>query len=98
MVFLVSLAMLLEPLAVLATGATQLQNNLSGLDRVLDLLAEPREMAASPGSISLTKGSVAGRITLEGVGFTYPGVDAPVLSGIDLDVEPGEVVALVGRS
>ena len=49
MMFLVYLAMLLEPLAVLATSATQFQNNLSGFDRVLDLLAEPREMAAQPG-------------------------------------------------
>ena len=49
MMFLVYLAMLLEPLAVLATSATQLQNNLSGFDRVLDLLAEPREMAARAG-------------------------------------------------
>ena len=46
MMFLVYLAMLLEPIAVLATSATQLQNNLSGFDRVLDLLDEPREMAS----------------------------------------------------
>lgn len=98
MMFLVYLAMLLEPLAVLATGATQLQNNLSGFDRVLDLLAEPREMASSPGSTRPAAASVAGRITLQGVGFTYPTVDEPVLSGIDLDVEPGEMIALVGRS
>jgi ATP-binding cassette subfamily B protein len=98
MMFLVYLAMLLEPLAVLATSATQLQNNLSGFDRVLDLLAEPREMASNPDSISITRDSVAGRITLDRVGFTYPTVDTPVLHEISLDVEPGEVIALVGRS
>ena len=48
MMFLVYLAMLLEPMAVLATSVTQFQNNLSGFDRVLDLLAEPREMAELP--------------------------------------------------
>jgi len=98
MMFLVYLAMLLEPLAVLATGATQLQNNLSGFDRVLDLLAEPREMASRPGAVSVSKRSTAGRVTLDGVGFTYPNSVDPVLRGIDLDVEPGEVIALVGRS
>src|SRR5258707_14675506 len=36
MMFLVYLAMLLEPLAVLATSVSQLQNNLSGFDPVLD--------------------------------------------------------------
>jgi ATP-binding cassette subfamily B protein/subfamily B ATP-binding cassette protein MsbA len=98
MMFLVYLAMLLEPMAVLATGFTQLQNNLSGFDRVLDLLAEPREMASRPGSRAIRKADVAGRITLEGVGFHYPGTDAQVLRGIDLDVRPGETIALVGRS
>jgi ATP-binding cassette subfamily B protein/subfamily B ATP-binding cassette protein MsbA len=90
--------MLLEPLAVLVTSATQLQNNLSGFDRVLDLLAEPREMADHPGHRVVRKGAVAGRIALEGVSFTYPGGDRPVLRDIDLEVEPGEVIALVGRS
>ncbi len=50
MMFLVYLAMLLEPIAVLATSVTQLQNNLSGFDRVLDLLDEPRELAPRPGA------------------------------------------------
>jgi ATP-binding cassette subfamily B protein/subfamily B ATP-binding cassette protein MsbA len=98
MMFLVYLAMLLEPLAVLATSVAQLQNNLSGFDRVLDLLAEPREMADHPGHRVVRKGTVAGRITFEGVSFTYPGGDRPVLRDIDLEVEPGEVIALVGRS
>jgi ATP-binding cassette subfamily B protein/subfamily B ATP-binding cassette protein MsbA len=98
MMFLVYLAMLLEPLAVLATTGTQLQNNLSGFDRVLDLLAEPREMADHPGHRVVKKSAVQGRITLEGVSFAYPGTSRLVLRGIDLEVEPGEVVALVGRS
>ena len=98
MMFLVYLAMLLEPLAVLATSATQLQNNLSGFDRVLDLLAEPREMVSNPGAIAVPKRSVLGRISLENVGFTYPTGDSAVLSNVNLEVEAGSVIALVGRS
>jgi ATP-binding cassette, subfamily B, bacterial len=98
MMFLVYLAMLLEPVALIASNLTDLQNNLSGFDRVLDLLAEPREMASRPGSIVVRKGDVAGRISLEGVGFRYPGGEAEVLRDVDLEVEPGEVIALVGRS
>jgi ATP-binding cassette subfamily B protein/subfamily B ATP-binding cassette protein MsbA len=41
---------------------------------------------------------VRGRITLEGVGFTYPGQAQAVLRGIDLDAQPGEMIALVGAS
>ena len=96
--FLVYLAMLLEPMAVLATSVTQFQNNLSGFDRVLDLLAEPREMAEHPGTRKLDKKRVVGRLSLEGVGFMYPGTSRMVLRDIDLEVEPGETIALVGRS
>jgi ATP-binding cassette subfamily B protein len=98
MMFLVYLAMLLEPVAVLATSVTQLQNNLSGFDRVLDLLAEPREMADQPGALTVSRANVEGRITLEQVSFSYPGSDHRVLHDINLDVQPGEVIALVGRS
>ena len=56
MMFLVYLAMLLEPMAVLATSVTQFQNNLAGFDRVLDLLAEPREMADCPGTSPCLQG------------------------------------------
>jgi ATP-binding cassette subfamily B protein/subfamily B ATP-binding cassette protein MsbA len=98
MMFLVYLAMLLEPMAVLATSVTQFQNNLSGFDRVLDLLAEPREMADCPGTRAVAKRAVAGRITLQNVGFVYPGTARQVLREIDLEVEPGETIALVGRS
>lgn len=98
MMFLVYLAMLLEPLAVIATSVTQLQNNLAGFDRVLDLLSESREMADRPGAVVVRKRSAAGRIRLDGVTFRYPGADLLVLRGIDLDVEPGEAIALVGRS
>ena len=98
MMFLVYLAMLLEPLAVLATSVTQWQNNLSGFDRVLDLLAEPIEMADRPGTVQVRAADVAGRITFENVSFAYPNTSRAVLRGLDLVIEPGEVIALVGRS
>ena len=46
MMFIVYLAMLLEPLAVLVESSTAFQSNLAGLERVLDLLAEPRNALA----------------------------------------------------
>jgi ATP-binding cassette subfamily B protein/subfamily B ATP-binding cassette protein MsbA len=98
MMFLVYLAMLLEPVTVIATSLTQLQGNLAGFDRILDLLAEPREMASSAPGIQLRKSLVRGRITLDRVSFRYPGSDPWVLREVSLEVEPGEVLALVGRS
>ena len=79
MMFLVYLAMLLEPMAVLATSVTQFQNNLSGFDRVLDLLAEPREMVDCPGTLAISKSAVSGGIRLQNVCFTYPGTSRLVL-------------------
>ncbi|AMV37772.1 ABC transporter ATP-binding protein [Planctomyces sp. SH-PL62] len=98
MMFLVYLTMLLEPMAVLATSVTLFQNQLSGFDRVLDILAEPREMTDQPGERKVVKGRIAGRITLQDVSFSYPGSDRMVLSQVNLDVKPGETIALVGRS
>jgi ATP-binding cassette subfamily B protein len=96
--FLFYLIMLLGPLAMLASSATTFQNNLAGLDRVLDLLDEPREMPPTPSAVSLKAADVRGRITLRGVSFRYPGSSQHVLRDIHLDVQPGETIALVGRS
>ncbi len=43
--------------------------------------------------------SLEGRIELREVGFRYGGPESPqILSGITLDIEPGRMIALVGRS
>ena len=41
---------------------------------------------------------VKGKIVFNHVSFSYPGDHAPVLQDIDLTVEPGERIALVGPS
>jgi ATP-binding cassette subfamily B protein/subfamily B ATP-binding cassette protein MsbA len=98
MMFLVYLLMLLEPLAALVQSATQFQNSLSGLDRVLDLLEEPREMAARPGVVKVDRSSCVGNIAFENVSFTYPGTETSALREITLEIAAGQTVALVGPS
>lgn len=98
MMFLAYLAMLLGPLAVLANSATQFQSDLAGLDRVLDLLAEPAEMVPTPDAIRLEASDVEGAVTIRDLNFQYPGSDERVLRHIDIDVRPGEMIALVGPS
>ena len=98
MMFLVYLTMLLEPLAVLAESATSLQSGLAGLDRVLDRLAEPQEMPAAPGAITVDPRTTEGRIVLNHVSFHYPGANDLVLKDVNLTAEPGQMIALVGPS
>lgn len=61
-------------------------------------IAEREPDAALP----LSRAAVAdrGRVTLAGVGKTYAGATGPVtaLAGISLDIQPGEIFAIIGRS
>ncbi|MCA9110582.1 MAG: ATP-binding cassette domain-containing protein, partial [Planctomycetaceae bacterium] len=98
MMFLVYLMMLLGPLATLAESATSFQSSLSGLDRVLDLLEEPREMEPDENSIRLSAADVEGRVTFENVSFSYPSADTFAIEDVSLDVAPGETIAFVGPS
>ena len=67
---------------------------------MLDLLAEPLETArhASDAARSIRRRRRRAGSRFRGVSFHYPGSEQLVLQDIDLDVEPGEMIALVGRS
>ena len=70
--FLSYLVALLGPIATLAASATGLQTSLAALDRVLDLMKEPREMPSTSTAVTLTKSQVQGRIVFKDVSFAYP--------------------------
>lgn len=96
--FLAYIVMLLGPIEVLANSATMFQTNLAGLDRVLDLLEEPRELPDVADAHELVPGEVTGRVEFENVTFTYDGSDTPALCEATFSAEPGTMTALVGRS
>jgi ABC transporter fused permease/ATP-binding protein len=65
-------------------------------ERVFALLDRVPTIAPSGGA---TLARVEGRIEFDRVNFAYPSrKDVPVLKGIDLTIEPGQVVAIVGPS
>ncbi|MFF1442748.1 ABC transporter ATP-binding protein [Streptomyces sp. NPDC058295] len=94
-------------LVMLVTLGSALSRQIEGALFALGVVAEAghvtrhyvwlKEYAAKqpqgtvPAPARLAKG-----ISLRGVGFSYPGTDTPVLSGIDVDLAAGSVVALVG--
>ncbi len=98
MMFLVYLTMLLGPIASIASSAMSFQNNLAGLDRVLDVLEESTESMGEPGARVLTRGEVDGAMRFDSVSFRYPGAETNVLENISFSVPAGSTVALVGRS
>jgi ATP-binding cassette subfamily B protein/subfamily B ATP-binding cassette protein MsbA len=55
-------------------------------------------MPNKPGALQASKEGAAGRITFKDVSFAYTGSSSPVLNDINLDVQPGQVIALVGPS
>jgi ATP-binding cassette, subfamily B, bacterial len=65
-------------------------------DRVYEVLDARPTITDRPGAAPLPR--CEGRLRLEGVGFHYPGSDTAVLHDVDLDIRPGETVALVGAT
>lgn len=98
MMFLVYLTMLLDPLATLAGSAVTFQNNLAGLDRILDVLDVDEELPSREGAIRLPSQSRGGAISIRNVSFQYPGTETPVLQNVTFEIAAGQTVALVGRS
>ncbi|CAN5157333.1 ABC transporter ATP-binding protein [soil metagenome] len=68
-------------------------------ERLYEVFDEPLAVTDRPGAVALAR--VGGRLAFEGVSFRYPGAgpdEPPALRGIDLVVEPGETVAIVGAT
>jgi len=93
--FYAYLEMVYGPLARLADFNVVLASSRAAIDRLFEFLDMPSESVIRPGTRRLT--ATAGEIRFEGVTFGYvPGL--PVLRGLDLRIEPDQIVALVGRS
>ncbi len=73
----------------------QLQEALGASKRIFELLDETPEVA---NATSTTNPEPIGTITFDNVNFSYAERTGEVLTGINLDVHPGELVALVGPS
>ena len=75
-----------------------LQRAAGASERLFELMDAPLEIAAPANPTPLPARS-AGALRFASVGFAYPSVpDRLVLSDFDLEVRPGETVALVGPS
>jgi ATP-binding cassette subfamily B protein len=64
--------------------------------RIFEVLDVAPAIADRPGAVALARSE--GRVRFEHVRFAYPGIDTPVLDGVELELAPGETVAVVGAT
>jgi len=93
LVFVSYLATLYQPIEQLTYTAWALEGAAAGAQRCFEVLDRQEETRDAPDAIALT--TSRGEITFTGVAFAYD-EKAPVLTGIDLAIAPGETVAFVG--
>lgn len=85
-----------EPVKKLVTFTEQFQNGYSGFERFLEILSIAPDIADEPDAVSM--GDVKGGIEFRDVSFQYEDNQETVLSNINLKVNAGDYVALVGPS
>jgi ABC-type multidrug transport system fused ATPase/permease subunit len=85
--------MLVSPVRMLGIALGMAQRAIAAGARVFELLDREPRLTAPAGAPPLPAGG--GRVELRGVSFAYDGGE-PVLRDVDLDVDAGRTVALVG--
>jgi ATP-binding cassette subfamily B protein len=91
--FYTYLIMLIGPMRMLGMALSMSQRAIASGNRLFEILDREPQIATRPGAPPLPEGN--GHVELRGVDLAY-GDSEPALSGIDLDVPAGRVVALVG--
>ena len=85
----------ISPIRRLTQFSEQYMNGSAGFTRFLELMRTEPSIKDRPGAMEL--GNVEGRVDYEHVSFDY-GNGVPVLKDIDLHIEPGQCLAVVGPS
>jgi ATP-binding cassette subfamily B protein len=88
-------SLLIMPLRMLGMWIGQSQRATASGERIFQILDEPEEITEPPGAVELPPGE--GRVAFEHVTFGYD-PERPVLDGIELEVEPGRSVAVIGHT
>src|SRR6266576_2698076 len=89
------LGLLVVPLRSLGMWIGQAQRATASGERIFQVMDEPEEIADRPDAGELPAGG--GDLRFEGVGFEYM-EGRPVLQDIDLELEPGQTIALIGHT
>jgi ATP-binding cassette subfamily B protein len=102
------------PIGSMLQVSTEVQSSLALFDRIFEYLDMPHEIKDAPDAVTLRPQDVGGAVQLANVRFRYedPDPETPVspevgdgpqrrewtLDGVDIDIRPGQLAALVGPS
>ncbi|GAA1732391.1 ABC transporter ATP-binding protein [Isoptericola hypogeus] len=96
LVFLTYLSQLVRPMRELGDLVVSVASAVAGTERVLEVLDLPTGLAEPADPVALD--DVEGRVRVNDASFTYHGAAAPALTGVNLTLVPGRMVALAGAS
>ena len=91
--FMLYLSLFYAPITGLANLLENMQEALAGAERVIEVLDAPQTVANNPNSKPLE--NCKGAVRFEQVNFSYV-ENVPILKDINLSIEPGNMIALVG--
>jgi ATP-binding cassette subfamily B protein len=94
--FQIYLAMLLWPMIALGWVTNLFQRGAASMGRIQAILDVPVEPDVDDRSLPAPTPDTT--VELRGVGYHYPGTDREVLRSVNLNIRPGDRVAVVGRT
>ena len=92
--FFILVSLFQRPFQQLGQISNIIQSSIAAAERVYGIMDEP-SVPPLPKDAVMDNHNVKGRIQFDGVHFAYK-EDAPLFEGLNLDVQPGDTVAIVG--
>lgn len=94
--FLTALGLVYEPLKSLVAINNDVMTSRASIDRIMEILDTESDVVEYENALSNFEAK--GKVSFENVGFKYEQNGKEILKNINLEVEKGEIIALVGQS
>ncbi len=102
--FYLYISTFITPIRKLAQFMETFMNGWAGLTRFVDIMRQEPEITEAPDAVELgvdengNSVPVKGSIEIDDVSFAYEGSEMDVIKDVNLTIQPGETVAIVGPS